>query len=419
MNAAFDEKLPIWLKEILDNGHIAKRFSLFTKKAQFTSINKFSRRIEHWTSLGEHDRLRRSRKRVAFFRDGPFLSNDITTGAIVSLLGEMDALADKGYDVYLFYCFRGWSDPVLYAKQKFTTIFIRPDDFYSNAGLIRGLVSVLGISICQFDSAEAICLQADFVRPEANVVFEVHNVEYDLLAQLECMAPEIDYIKNKEMEALKRSDLVLVRSSQDLALLNKLKTTRFNVRIFRGCINTDRIRFVERAKARRKILFLGHLNYAPNVQAVKIICTRIAPKVDGQFIIVGAGSERLKKTYTNANVTFLGYVHNLNAIFAQVDIGLAPIFTGSGTRLKILDYMASGVPVIGTERSIEGLEDGIRKAMIVEDDIKEYPKLIQGLLEDETVLKFLSRKGHRFVTRNRNWKRCIDDIIKGYKTLYP
>ena len=413
-----DNQLPLWLKEILDNGDLVQSFTLLDKYTQFASIPKFSEHITFYSSLGKLAELKPNKKKIAFFRDGPFLSNDITTGAIVSLLGEMDALADEGYEVYVFYCFRGWSDPELYKNQKFTTVFIKPEDFYSNSQLLRSIILNFGISICQFDSAEAVYLQADLVRPEAKVVFEVHNVEYDLLSQLKGKPSEISYIKNKERIAMSASDLILVRSEQDSLLLQKLKKTKFNIHIFRGCINTDRIRFLKRSSTYKKVLFLGHLNYAPNIQAVDLICKKIAPKVDAHFIIIGAGSEGLKKKYRNSNVSFLGYVNNLNAIFSQVDIGIAPIITGSGTRLKILDYMASGMPVIGTSRSIEGLEKKIHEAMVVEDKVEKYPKLIDELLKNQTKMMLYSKKGHEYVSKYRNWKNCIGDIITAYKTLF-
>lgn len=411
-------KLPLWLKEILDNGNLVERFRLLDEHTSFALINKLSEQITYYSSLSKLAKLKPNKKKIAFFRDGPFLSNDITTGAIVSLLGEMDALADEGYEVYVFYCFRGWSDPELYKNQKFTTVFIKPEDFYTNSQLLRSIISNFGISICQFDSAEAVYLQADLVRPEAKVVFEVHNVEYDLLSQLKGKPSEISYIKNKERIAMSVSDLILVRSEQDSLLLQKLKKTKFNIHIFRGCINTDRIRFLERSRMYKKIVFLGHLNYAPNIQAVDLICKKIAPKVDAHFIIIGAGSEGLKKKYKNSNVSFLGYVNNLNSIFSQIDIGIAPIITGSGTRLKILDYMASGIPVIGTSRSIEGLEKEIHEAMIVEDKVERYPELINELLKNQAKMKLYSNKGHEYVSKYRNWKNCIGDVITAHRTLF-
>jgi hypothetical protein len=160
-----DNQLPLWLKEILDNGDLVQSFTLLDKYTQFASIPKFSEHTTFYSSLGKLAELKPNKKKIAFFRDGPFLSNDITTGAIVSLLGEMDALADEGYEVYVFYCFRGWSDPELYKNQKFTTVFIKPEDFYSNSQLLRSIILNFGISICQFDSAEAVYLQADLVRP--------------------------------------------------------------------------------------------------------------------------------------------------------------------------------------------------------------------------------------------------------------
>ena len=60
--------------------------------------------------------------------------------------------------------------------------------------------------------------------------------------------------------------------------------------------------------------------------------------------------------YENEKVKFLGYVEDLNDIFSKTTIALAPLFEGSGTRLKILDYLSAGIPTISTNLGVEGLK---------------------------------------------------------------
>ena len=188
--------IPLWLKEILDKGEIRSKFNIFGKDNQFAIIYKLTENLIKHKSLQELVGKQKDNKCIAFFRDGPFLPP--TTGAVVSILGEMEALVDLGYNVYLFCCYRGWNDPYIYSNRKFNTVFINPEDFYTNRYLVSNIISKLGISICQFDSAEAVVSQASMVHPNASVVFEVHNIEYDLLSQFGAPENEINYIILKQ-----------------------------------------------------------------------------------------------------------------------------------------------------------------------------------------------------------------------------
>ena len=136
-----------------------------------------------------------------------------------------------------------------------------------------------------------------------------------------------------------------------------------------------------------------------------------------EFFIAGAGSKKLEEKYKSTNLSFLGRIDDLNKLFSKVDIGLAPLITGSGTRLKILDYMAAGIPVIGTRLSVEGLEEEIKDALILEDDITKYPQIIKHLLMNRKLISHYSKAGRRFVEKYRNWKVCIHDIISAYDLM--
>lgn len=407
--------IPQWLKEILENGKPPKDYSIFNKSTRLAMIPKLSTKLYTYSSIDDLSSTGRNKKNIAFFRDGPFLPQ--STGAVTSILGEIEALVDRGFNVYLFYCFRGWCNPKLYQDQKFTTIFIKPQDFYTNKDVVSGLINTLGIYLCQLDSAEAVVVQSKLIHPEAKVVFEVHNIEYDLLSQLGANNTAVSYMKIKEIKAIKLSDLVLFRSQQNQELLETVTGDMTNARIYRGCINTNKIRFSKNKIRGKNILFLGHLNYAPNIQAVECISKIIAPNVNAEFFIAGAGSDKLRGIHHNPNINFLGRIDDLNNLLSKMDIGLAPLTSGSGTRLKILDYMAAGIPVIGTSLSIEGLEKEIRSSMIIENDLTKYPHIINDLFSNHKLLARYSRKGRKFVDKYRNWDTCIVDIISAYNQM--
>lgn len=406
-------KLPLWIQEILQNDSNIKEFEL-TSPGQFAILPKKSSKVIFNNNDSINIKTKPQNIKVAFFRDGPFLP--VSTGAVTSILGMINALVKKQIDVYLFYCYRGWSDFNLYKNQPFSTVFINPKDFYTNKKLISKIIKSIGIQICHFDSAEAVNIQHELVPDSSKILFEVHNVENELIKQLGATKKEIDRIKKEEQMAVTNADTVIVRSQENYDSIRKLGCPKEKLFIYRGGITVDNIKFKKRKFLKRNnILFLGHLNYTPNQQAVDIIATQISPKVNKKFIIAGKGSPFLKKKYQSSKLAFLGWVDDLNELFSQVDIALAPLVTGSGTRLKVLDYMAAGIPVIGTDLSIEGLEHDIKKHMIVENDFSKYPTIIETLYNDTNLTARLSESARHYVSKERNWKNCINDVLVAYK----
>jgi glycosyltransferase involved in cell wall biosynthesis len=111
------------------------------------------------------------------------------------------------------------------------------------------------------------------------------------------------------------------------------------------------------------ILFFGNLRYSPNAQAVGIILDQILPQLDSQdhsirVVIAGSGDLEVRKRYDRipSNVIFTGFVDDIAALIKSADLVIAPLTSGSGTRLKIIESVACGRRVISTTIGAEGLD---------------------------------------------------------------
>ncbi|MEL7665909.1 MAG: glycosyltransferase family 4 protein [Candidatus Shapirobacteria bacterium] len=402
---------PTWIKEIIQNDNLLKNKNNLVKKEEIVYIHNLSNQLEKFDIDNFSPKVSDKKIKVAFFRDGPFLP--ITTGAANSIYGMINALVDQNVEVFLIHSFRGWSEPDLFKNKKFSSLFVSPEDFYENKEFIKKILKKIKVKICHFDSAEAVCLQKKLLPKNRKVVFEVHNVENELVQQLQLSS--VKKIKKIETKAIKQSDAVIVRSESNYQSFIKLGCEKNKLFKYRGGINVGDINFKSRSKLHTgKILFLGHLNYGPNEQAVRIIAKEIAPFINKKFLIAGKGNPLLKLNYSSKNVIFLDWVSNLNNLFSKIDVALAPIITGSGTRIKILDYMAAGIPVVGTNMAIEGLEPEIKNFMIVEDDFKKYKQIIEDLYANPKKVKKMSLEARKYVLKNRDWNKCIKDVIRAY-----
>ena len=138
-----------------------------------------------------------------------------------------------------------------------------------------------------------------------------------------------------------------------------------------------------------KIVFIGNCKHEPNLEAMKLIETEIAPKLkEKNFVIIGSGCEKRKI----GNVEYTGFIseEEKNERIDTADLCIAPLRNGSGIKVKILDYFARCRPVIGTNVAFEGYPIKNMHNAILEDDISSYAKHILALESNKELREKIS-----------------------------
>jgi sugar transferase (PEP-CTERM/EpsH1 system associated) len=160
------------------------------------------------------------------------------------------------------------------------------------------------------------------------------------------------------------------------------------------------------------LVFTGAMDYFPNVDAVEYFCSAIFPLVravvpDCWFSIVGRHpTRRVLALSKHPNVTVTGAVPDVRPYLAQATIAVAPFRLARGVQNKVLEAMASGLPVVGTSRAFEGImateEDGIRIA----DDPQHFATgLIALLTGNDTVRQQCALQARRYVEAHHQWSK--------------
>lgn len=133
------------------------------------------------------------------------------------------------------------------------------------------------------------------------------------------------------------------------------------------------------------VLFFGTMWYEPNAEAVRTIVKRIAPAVAdrepaAEFHVVGPGCERIEALVSGtSNVRVVGYVDDLVSYIRGADVVIVPLKDGGGTRLKIIESLACGTPVISTEQGAVGWPDSWTNLHVTSLD--RFPAAISDRLE--------------------------------------
>jgi glycosyltransferase involved in cell wall biosynthesis len=117
------------------------------------------------------------------------------------------------------------------------------------------------------------------------------------------------------------------------------------------------------------------------------------------------------------NLTFTGVVNNVAEFLAASDVAVAPIFHGSGTRLKVLEYFSCGLPVVSTTVGVEGLNVKNGVHVLVEDNMDRFAMALIKLLKDRELATELGKTARELVVNNYDWKKIVTQLSKAYRNL--
>lgn len=139
------------------------------------------------------------------------------------------------------------------------------------------------------------------------------------------------------------------------------------------------------------LLFLGQYAYGPNALAAERLIRRVWPRVrqarpDARLRIAGGASESLPSAACPpAGVEFLGYVPDLDALYADARVVCCPIDVGGGTRLKLIEAAAHARPMVSTRIGAEGLDFRDGREILLRDDDAGIAAACVALLADDAL----------------------------------
>lgn len=161
--------------------------------------------------------------------------------------------------------------------------------------------------------------------------------------------------------------------------------------------------------SKQSCIFVGAYDYDPNRDAAERIVQEIAPACPNlQFLLVG----RNPPSVDQSNVLTPGFVDDLGSWLAYADIALCPLTMGSGTKLKMLDYMAAGLPIVTTPVGSQGLEIVDGETALVRESTTEIVKSIEQLAASKELRTHLGENAQEF-GKQYDWR----NLFEGYDDL--
>ncbi len=309
-------------------------------------------------------------------------------------------------------------------------------DFRYNIGLVRNYLGFSRLSALLARRGEFDLVQVEWVeaallmnRGRAPMVLDAHDVitkPAERAMQQAKGAGKIPaalkylLVRKAERRIARRSDMIFTRSGFDKDYLLTLEP-ELTVKILPHPAGLD---ITDRTFERRKwdILFLASYKHRKvNVDAALYFHGRVFPMVrasipDARFVIAGYGPpvELTSLPEKDPQVLVPGFVDDIDACYKQAEVFVAPILTGGGIIVKVLDAMAAGTPVVTTSYGNEGIGAVHGRDLLVADDPERFGKAVVTLLRDPEYARHIAENARIFVKKNYSLESVMDRLESAY-----
>jgi glycosyltransferase involved in cell wall biosynthesis len=250
-------------------------------------------------------------------------------------------------------------------------------------------------------------------------VLDLHNVESELVASQARSRQgltsllyrfEAATLRAMERRVIGTFDAVVVVSAQER---NRLPAGGTRVLV---CPNGQNPPVLLPQATSPVVAFVATLGWAPNVEAALWLGREIWPEVmrrvpGARLLLVGRDPASEVRALAGSGIEVTGTVAEVAPYLAQARVMVAPLLAGGGTRLKIMEALGAGRPVVATTIGCDGLEDLIGRGVVVADDTATMVEEVTRLLADAPAAALLGKMGHDAVTQTHTWDTALAPLL--------
>jgi glycosyltransferase involved in cell wall biosynthesis len=258
--------------------------------------------------------------------------------------------------------------------------------------------------------------------PGARRVLDAHNALWLLYKRLwGTMGPgpqkwllgrDWRLLKRYEGRMCREFDAVLAVSEEDKAALREAVGRPVDITVIPIAIDTDEVPVIERDARAGHILHIGTMYWPPNVDAVNWFVSQVYPLIrqqrpDVQFDVVGSRppAELLALNDAGLGINVTGYVKDPTPYQRQAAVMVVPLLAGGGMRVKILNALAAGIPIVSTSLGCEGIEVTPGQDILLGDTPEAFAAQVLRVLEYPDLGRQLAANGRKLL-QERYDSRC-------------
>ncbi len=281
----------------------------------------------------------------------------------------------------------------------------------------------------------AIQIEFPYMLPEAALlklsgipfILDQHNVEVDLLRELASSRGSrptftaLLRVSVVESTALRLASRVLCCSQQDrtrMASIYDGDESKYVV-VENGVDESFFDPVEPYVFGKPTILYMGSFDHVSNRQAISWLVREVAPQVrkaypEAQFVFMGSSTWTTPPDVGDALT--LTNVRDVRPYIRGASVALSTVLHGSGTRLKTLEYMACGAPVVSTSKGVEGIDLRPGIDLLVTDRDRTAESIVQ-LLKEPGRAKEMGARGSETVRRKYTWRSIVERSRGAYEEL--
>ena len=233
---------------------------------------------------------------------------------------------------------------------------------------------------------------------------------------------DVAKLKYWETRFWKTADRVVAMSDSDKNEMQKLVN---NLRVDIVANGIDITYFTQKKRKKLdipRVLYVGNFKWLQNVEAAEVLITEVWPTIkkeikNAKLWIVGRYITEEIKKYRSDDIEITEYIEDIRDAYQNSSVLVAPIEGPGGTRLKILESMASSLPVVSTTVGVEGL--GVKNGLhaFVSDSWPGLAKYAIQVIKDEKLAKSLGVNSSEFVKKNYSWDASARLLSELYKEV--
>ncbi len=272
-------------------------------------------------------------------------------------------------------------------------------------------------------------------RPRPLIIYDAHNAEWIL--QQRAFAADIKTparwllawyswvqwhrLRRYEADLLQQVDHTIAMSAPDKVALRDVISDA-PITVIPNGVDLAAYRDFKGTPIPFDLLFTGKMDFRPNIDAILWFGQYVLPLIRAErpqttFAIVGQRPHpRLDSLRGVPGVTITGYVDDIRPYIAGATLYVAPLRVGGGTRLKLLEAMAMGKPIVSTTVGAEGFPVVNGQELALADEPEEFASQVLSLLDNPSRRRELGQAGLAFAQANYGWDALVPKLEKIYQS---
>ena len=237
---------------------------------------------------------------------------------------------------------------------------------------------------------------------------------------------DIAKIKKWERHYWKTCDLLVTMSEEDKKLIASDIGRQENIEVVANGVDIDFFKTQTKSAkiSQPTVLFVGTFKWLPNVEAAQFLVSQVWPLVRkeipaAKLWIVGNAPTPEVLNFANAenHIEVTGGIPDIRDAYNNSHVLCAPVFSGKGTRYKILEAMATATPIVATSTAVEGLNIDDGRQALIADEAPSMAAAVIKLLNSPQLQKKLATNGQSFVEKNYDWDLIASKLNHLYQSI--